>query len=354
MSDAGRVARGDLVFEAAQGAPPSPLRLPCVPSWSLPNGFTSCDLGENQPLPRALGDQQVTYQSVGPGCGVFHARVKLNETVHFSAMMMSERPIAVLRLPRAGKVEVGFRGAGTVVENRDIYGFFLHSQLDSAVEMVHQPATPCDTVVTMFSEDRLSSMLAGTRVPKSVERFLNGDTANVTFSLGMSAAMRSLASQLISSPYSSDLAPLYLNAKFLEAMAATLNDLNGTEESSRSPSRGENARFAAVIDLLLANLAAPPTIEALARSVGLTQRQLAEFFKLQTGRTIAEWVFEKKVEHAATMLRQGDMSIKEISFHLGYTHVGTFTSQFAKKLGVPPAEYRRSQRSFCSNSRKSA
>ncbi len=327
---------------------------PCVPCWSLPNGFRSSDLENGAVLPSAFGTQQVTYQSLGTGCGVLQPRIRLNQMVRFSATMISDRPIAVLRLPRTGRVEVTFRGAESVVERPESYGFFLHGTIDDPVNLVHQPAALCDTVVTIISEDQLSAMLAGLRVPPVVERFLNGSRANVAMQARMSSAIEAMASQLVSSPYTGDMAILYAHGKLLEILAATLNDLNGIPVTSALPHRGERGKAAAAIDLLMADLADPPSLETLACSVGLTQRRLAELFKQATGMTVVEWVVERKIEQGAALLRDGGVAIKEIAFQLGYAHVGTFTSQFTRRFGVPPAGYRRSLRSVQSGVRMSS
>ena len=92
----------------------------------------------------------------------------------------------------------------------------------------------------------------------------------------------------------------------------------------------------------MADFTQTPSLERLARTVGLTQRRLSELFRLATGKTVVEWVVERKIEHAASLLRDGEMPIKEIAFRLGYAHVGTFTTQFTRRFGTPPAGYRRS------------
>ena len=344
-------AQGTKIANAST-QPPS--TQPCVPIWTLPSGFCSGDLESSAALPSEFGKQQVTYRSLGAGRGIFHARVRLEESILFSAKMLSARPIAVLRLPRAGWVEVGLHGTVAIVEKPESYGFFLHGDLDDTVDLFHKPAELCDTVVTMISDDQLFSMLTGLRVPTAVERFLNGRCENIAMSVRMSAAIKSLTNQLVSSPYTGDMATLYENGKLLEVLAATFNELNGTAETSEILHRGERGKINAAIDLLMADLAEPPSLESLSGSVGLTQRRLSELFRLATGKTVVEWVAERKIEQSGSLLRDGEMTIKEIAFRLGYAHVATFTNQFTRRYGVPPASYRCSLRSIGSGKCKSS
>jgi len=342
------------VAENATDTSRHPVAPPCVPTWKLPNGFSSADVANDAALPRTFGTQQVSYQSLGTESALFHARVKLKDVVHVSTKIASESPVAMLRLPRAGQVKVCMTGCDPLVEHPEAYGFFLHGDIGAPVDLMHQPGQHCETVALMISQERLSSLLAGMRLPNEIDEFLAGSTENKGFSVKISMLIRGLSSQLIASPYDGDLAKLYLNGILLKTLAAILSDLNGSSDATPRPHQGEHAKVAMAIDLLQSDLAHPPTMETLARTVGLTQRRLAELFKAKTGMTIVEWLVGRKIEQAAALLRQGDQSIKEIAYCLGYAQVGTFTSQFTRRVGLPPAQFRRSVHTFIASSCKSS
>ncbi len=315
--------------------------IPFTSTWSLPSGFAEADMDPACQLPDAFGSHRLAYQTFGEGCGMFDATVLFTEPVKVEGTVTSERPFLLLRLPMAGLVDVSMSGHESVNETPERYGLFLHGRVGDKCTIVQKPGERSDLVAPMITVDRLRGMLDGIRVPAVIAKFIEGRTDNFVAAPKMSAAMRRLASQLRASPYTGDLGDLYRQGKLFEVVAGILGDL-GERGHPRNPVIGvERVRVAAICDQLLVDLAHPPTLESLARGAGLSQRRLAEIFREVTGQTVVEWVLMHKLLLAAELLREGRLQVKEIAHHLGYSHVGTFTTAFSRQFGVPPAGYRR-------------
>ena len=73
----------------------------------------------------------------------------------------------------------------------------------------------------------------------------------------------------------------------------------------------------------------------------LSYKHLATCFKKATGTTIQAYHTQLKMNLACTLLRSTLLSIKEISFRLGYQDMLYFSRVFHAKLGVSPSAYRK-------------
>ena len=63
-------------------------------------------------------------------------------------------------------------------------------------------------------------------------------------------------------------------------------------------------------------------------------------FKYQTGYTIIEYKNKKRLDLACDMLRDPDLKITDIAFHLNYDSLSYFLRAFKKRFGMTPTEYR--------------
>ena len=63
--------------------------------------------------------------------------------------------------------------------------------------------------------------------------------------------------------------------------------------------------------------------EAMALAAGLSERRLSAAFRLAFGAGPFEVLRDHRLEHARQALEQGGVSLKEVSFRVGYSHVST-------------------------------
>jgi transcriptional regulator GlxA family with amidase domain len=82
----------------------------------------------------------------------------------------------------------------------------------------------------------------------------------------------------------------------------------------------------------------------LARLVNLSSSRLGHLFRLQIGVALNSFVRTARLERAAALLQETELSIKEIAAAIGYHHASSFDRGFEKKFGYAPADYRKKQR----------
>lgn len=86
------------------------------------------------------------------------------------------------------------------------------------------------------------------------------------------------------------------------------------------------------------------SILELARLVNLSTSRLGHLFRLQIGIALNNFVRNARLERAAALLQETELSIKEIAAAVGYHHASSFDRGFEKKFGSAPANYRKKQR----------
>ncbi len=135
---------------------------------------------------------------------------------------------------------------------------------------------------------------------------------------------------------------IYLNGKLMELLALQLDQ---QRQQTATPSAtvmpdAMQAKMQQVRDLLLSNLATPPSLRDLARQVGTNEFSLKQHFKAAFNTTVFSYLQQARMEKARHLLTAGDMKIAEVAHTLGYKHATHFTAAFKKHVGFLPNKIR--------------
>ena len=82
------------------------------------------------------------------------------------------------------------------------------------------------------------------------------------------------------------------------------------------------------------------SLEGVSQIVHLNPVYISKYFKDKTGRNFSEYVNEVRMEKSATLLKNPDYKIYEISELIGYSNAKNFTRTFRKYFGKTPRDYR--------------
>lgn len=91
------------------------------------------------------------------------------------------------------------------------------------------------------------------------------------------------------------------------------------------------------------DLTANLTLNALASAQNISPSYLSALFSQETGKTLTEYVNEKRVKLAMRLLATTKLQIQTIAQHCGILDVHYFSKVFKKAVGVTPKQYRESQ-----------
>ena len=81
-------------------------------------------------------------------------------------------------------------------------------------------------------------------------------------------------------------------------------------------------------------------IAALARSASVSQAYFSRSFKSAFGETPHQYLMSRRMERAMALLRAGDLSVTEVCFAVGFSSLGSFSTQFRRFVGDSPSAYR--------------
>ena len=317
--------------------------VPITSTWWLPNGVHGSHIAPAGPvpLPTDVGDIRIRSESLGNKSGLFWIAGRfLNPTVVVPNIGI-DQPYLVLRLSTVGARDLCRPDGGFLQEETPGY-FSINIVNEPEWQIRHHPGD-FDSVTGIVTVERLRAMVGGGTVPSPIQRFLDGRDDNYSATRRTTSSLLRLVSRFRDNPYEGAMASMFTQATAYELLAEAFNGLCGDGDARTKIFGTDRRRVGAACELLLDNLADPPSLETLARELGVSRQRLAKIFREITGMTMMEWLVDKKLQLAKEQIEEGDIPIKEISYRLGYAHVCTFAAAFSRKFGVPPARHRHSR-----------
>lgn len=92
-------------------------------------------------------------------------------------------------------------------------------------------------------------------------------------------------------------------------------------------------------DIVIANMAEPPSLQELADEIGLSLKKLKDGFKQIYGDSVYSFLFDYKMEYGRKLLDTGEYNVNEVGLKLGYSTASHFIAAFKKKFGTTPKKY---------------
>lgn len=102
-----------------------------------------------------------------------------------------------------------------------------------------------------------------------------------------------------------------------------------------------NPYVSQAIDYINGMYAQGITVADIADHVGISRSHLNHLFQEEVNMSVQNFLLDFRMDKAANLLVNSDMSIKEISYHAGYVDPLVFSKAFKRKFGMSPKEYRK-------------
>ncbi|MDZ4716117.1 MAG: AraC family transcriptional regulator [Cytophagales bacterium] len=133
---------------------------------------------------------------------------------------------------------------------------------------------------------------------------------------------------------------LFYQGKILELLALYFsNKQPNTESCPFLNDEGTVRKLKQAKDHLLKNMEEPPSLQELARIVGLNGYQLKAGFKEIYGNTVYGYLLDHKLNNARVLLDSGKYQVSQVAYQIGYSNPSHFIAAFKKKFGVTPKKY---------------
>lgn len=174
---------------------------------------------------------------------------------------------------------------------------------------------------------------------KNTGSFYRGDYIEVNLSSQINIHQKILLKELLqaSSLNGGKLQEIYLESKLLELVYTSINALETKGQNENfylSPKDTECLHKAK--ELLLSDIANPPSIKELAFKSAINEFKLKKGFKRLFGTTVYGLLHDYRLEHAKAHLSAGDINVQEAAKLVGYKSVSHFCKIFKTRYKAMP------------------
>lgn len=98
--------------------------------------------------------------------------------------------------------------------------------------------------------------------------------------------------------------------------------------------------LAEVFTVIDRRLGEPLSLRDVARELGITPGHLTTVVRRRTGRTVQEWIIERRMAEARSLLSDTELPVGEIARRIGMSDPGYFSRMFRRTHGTSPREWR--------------
>lgn len=91
-------------------------------------------------------------------------------------------------------------------------------------------------------------------------------------------------------------------------------------------------------DIITERMDKPPSLNELSHIIGLNSNKLKKNFKNIFGIPVFKYLQEERLTKAHSLLQNGDMTVQEVAWFVGYESLSSFSNAFHKKFGYRPSE----------------
>ncbi|WP_047246749.1 helix-turn-helix domain-containing protein [Maribacter thermophilus] len=157
----------------------------------------------------------------------------------------------------------------------------------------------------------------------------------------VSPAIAVVLSQIINYNLNATIKKLYVKGKVYELIALYFNKNTDTdvEQCPFLVDEDNVKRIRKAKEIIIANMAEPPSLAELSKEIGLSLKRLKEGFKQIYGDSVYSFLFDYKMEYARRLLESGQYNVNEIGLKIGYSTSSHFIAAFKKKYGTTPKKY---------------
>ena len=156
-----------------------------------------------------------------------------------------------------------------------------------------------------------------------------------------SPSMAIVLNQLMNYNLHPSIKPLYFKGKAYELLSLYFNRPEDADiEQCPFLVDEENvAKIKKAKQIVIANMAEPPSLQELADQISLPLNRLKEGFKQIYGDSVFSFLFDYKMEVARQLLATGQHNVNEVGLKVGYSTSSHFIAAFKKKFGTTPKKY---------------
>ncbi len=157
----------------------------------------------------------------------------------------------------------------------------------------------------------------------------------------ISPSMAVVLNQIMNYSLHTSIKPLYFKGKAYELISLYFNKPEDADiEQCPFLVDEENVlKIKKAKEIIIARMAEPPTLQELAKEIGLPLKKLKDGFKQIYGEPVYAFLFDYKMEVARQLLASRTYNVNEVGLKVGYSTASHFIAAFKKKFGTTPKKY---------------
>jgi len=133
---------------------------------------------------------------------------------------------------------------------------------------------------------------------------------------------------------------LYL-LEILNTIAESKDLIPVCKDSMTGKNEKESERLCLVFDWILHNYERDLRVTEAAEICNMSVNAFSRFFSLRTRKTFSAYVSNMRLNKAARLLVENELSVSDVCYDCGFNNLSNFNRQFLKQYEVSPVKYRK-------------
>ncbi len=161
---------------------------------------------------------------------------------------------------------------------------------------------------------------------------------SMPYAMTMSARIADVIHAIQRCPFTGITRYMLIESKLMELFVLQMEQLQSMQQQNLygkwNPQDVE--RLYAVKEYLDTSYLDSLSLKSLTMQFGLNEFKLKKGYKELFKTTVFGYVHQLRMQKAKSLLRQREMSVSEVAFHIGYDNVSSFSTEFKKRFGYSP------------------
>ncbi|VXB43154.1 helix-turn-helix transcriptional regulator [Maribacter litoralis] len=252
-----------------------------------------------------------------------------------------DEPIVAIAFYGSGNVDLSVKYGSSHKDFTYTKGLALSFYADEKVEFEHtvspRKSLKCLVVATALrnlehlpnQEGEIFSELLGALV-KPKDHYVEGP------SFFMTPQMERIVDAFFSNSYIGKTKMMFYRSQITALLSHFFGQLALLPEKDSSANYRDQLNK--VRDILLDNIEDPPSLSELSKEIGLNTTKLKKEFKAIFGVPVFKYLQNERLTSAHTLISEGQATVQEAAWQVGYDSLSSFSNAFAKKFGYRPSQ----------------
>ena len=252
-----------------------------------------------------------------------------------------DEPLIAVAFYGSGNVDLAVKYGNKQKEFNYTKGLALSFFADEHVEFIHSVSAskPLECIVIATSASTIDNLpnQEGELFGEMLNQLVNPADHYVEGPFFyMTPEMQSIVDSIFDIQYEGKTKMMFFRSQITALISHFFGQLASLETKKiKSPEREKLAQAKVILSQNLDN---PPSLNELAKQIGLNTFKLKKEFKELFGVPVFKYLQNERLTLAHKLIRSQEASVQEAAWHVGYDSLSSFSNAFEKKFGYRPSQ----------------